>query len=470
MAFFDKIRKGKEKAQPTGWDDMNNPNAGGNQHNNTEVISTDSERQKRKILGAFALGINGHINVDALNRHDTPINPATREAIIDKMASGQIGDAQKRELLSRILGPMQNIDNAGEVTRTLDTKHERRILAAMGAVGFDNWRSVTAGDMRAFIERYPTPMDFQHASDDFLNMIEGLNGAEKRAEYETAMRSFKMKVYGKKQEYWDRMLELDEEVDAARERHERERSSEWVPGDVGVWQVSRDQTQTGMVSRENIDRGLWANINCEDSFFSRPEQQLYGVFDGAGGMAGGRLASQITASVVREFSDKYVLRQGTSLAAVLEAANRRVAAEPSAGMSTASLASVVRSGNSVKLAYASVGDSRIYIVNKDGEAYQITNDEGEGRIISNAIGQAGVAGEPIVKQYGEVDLQRGDRVVICSDGITGDYGDDLMSNSEIGGIVRNSHGALDASKNLLTAARKFDDRTAIVFVPDFDKI
>lgn len=477
MALFDRFKSKGDKysdgkdAELTGWENMADPSMTRAVSQEQDYVKiADSERQKRKILGAFALGINGHINVDALNQHDVTMSREDRDSVIDWMASGQIGGAQKRELLSRIWGPMQSIDNAGNVVSTLNTKHEKRILASMGSVGFNNWQSVGAGDMRTFIERYPTPMDFQATSDSFLDDIERNNGPDKRAEYEVAMSSFKNKVYGKKQEYWDRMRELDQEVDAARDRHERERSAEWVPGDSAVWQTSKNQARAGMVNRENIDRGLWANDTCEDSYFSRPEKQIYGVFDGAGGMSGGRLASQIAAGVFREYSDRYEMKTCSSLATALEAANQRVASEPNAGITTATVASVINRNGREMLAYASVGDSRLYVVDKNGITRQITQDEGFGNKITNAVGHARADGGPIVQQFGEIDIHPGDRIVICSDGITGDYGDDLMSEEELGGIVRNSHGALDASKNLLAAARKSDDRTALVFVPDFNRL
>ena len=72
-------------------------------------------------------------------------------------------------------------------------------------------------------------------------------------------------------------------------------------------------------------------------------------------------------------------------------------------------------------------------------------------------------GSSRTKQYGEVELHQGDRVVLCSDGITGDYGSDLMSDRELGFIMSRSTDALEASKNLIASARKNDDRTAIVF-------
>ena len=147
---------------------------------------------------------------------------------------------------------------------------------------------------------------------------------------------------------------------------------------------------------------------------------------------------------------------------VLDRANERVARDPRAGISTAVLTKVVRIDGRLKLAYASVGDSRIYVVDKEGNARLITRDEGEGRYLYNAIGD-GDGSKGCTRQYGEIDLHKGDRIVLCSDGITGDYGEDLMSERELGFIVSRSRDARNASQNLIAGARKKDDRTAIVF-------
>ncbi len=92
----------------------------------------------------------------------------------------------------------------------------------------------------------------------------------------------------------------------------------------------------------------------------------------------------------------------------------------------------------------------------------ITHDEGVGKYISNGIGIKNGPKAP-AKQYGEVHLQPGDKIVLCSDGITGDYGDDLMSDAELAYLVNSSRTAVEASRKLVSQARKKDDRTAVVF-------
>ena len=490
MGIFN--RRGGEKAgrnresanDRTGWENMAAPaqDTAAEQRRNAEL--QNAQRQQRKIVAMLAGSADGgEVDTRLIGQHDVDVDDGTREDVLDRMADGRITDQQKQQIVHDVQGPMNVKGGPERIMEGMTEKHERRILSSMSGRGFDSWEYVDPSDIAEFRMHYPNPVDFERDSAAFLDMIESGNGKAKRQEYEQAMDSFKHRVYGKKQEYWDQIKALESESEqkrivhrmGTRSRHvaeveqrparvaEYERGYEWQPGEAAYWQSSRGQAIRGEVTRDNIERGLWADSSCEDSVFFRPDQQMFGVFDGAGGERGGRLASQLTASVVREFSDRYALENCSSLAYVLNAANERVTNNPDAGLSTAMLAKVINRNGRTMLAYACVGDSRIYVVDRAGNARQITKDEGEGKYITNAIGMEAEQGESRTSQFGEIDLRRGDRIVLCSDGITGDYGDDLMSDRELGFIVSHSNNSQEASKNLLANARKRDDRTAIVF-------
>ena len=185
--------------------------------------------------------------------------------------------------------------------------------------------------------------------------------------------------------------------------------------------------------------------------------------DGAGGHGGGREASQTAAATVNEMANRYLLQSGSALAYVLNAANERICENAAAGYSTGVLAKEIDRNGRRMMAYAMVGDSRLYVVHQDGSVEQVTKDEGYENVITNALGNPVGPGEGRTRQFGEFDIHDGDRFVLCSDGITGDKGTDLMSNEELGRIVMSSRSAREASLNLVNNARKKDDRTAIVF-------
>lgn len=377
---------------------------------------------------------------------------------------------RQREVMDSIAAPTDAPGGVERVMQSLSAKHELRILARMSHSGFDNWDRLSPQALNNFLSEFPSPAEFDQTSSDFLDEIGDLNGEAKRAQYEQAMASFKHKIYGEKQVYWEQMQlvnslreqpSLSEPNDRplAPGQHQIERSAEWTSGTFAASQISRAQTA---LPPDQLSEGIEATPECQDAFLTRPDRGVFGVFDGAGGHDGGREASHAAAGSVNQACDQYNLKSGADLAYVLNEANQPVrAATGGNGYTTAVLAKVVEAENGQKnLAYASVGDSRIYLVHADGTADLITRDEGEGRHITNALG---IAGDDRARQYGEVAVTPGDRVVLCSDGITGDFGRDLMGNDELGRIVHQAPTPESASSALISSARKADDRTAVVF-------
>ncbi len=126
------------------------------------------------------------------------------------------------------------------------------------------------------------------------------------------------------------------------------------------------------------------------------------------------------------------------------------------------------------LSYASVGDSRLYVIHKNGEVERLTEDEGEGNTIWNILGlEAGERKEvrehiglqeeaSICMQFKDVWLEEGDRIVLCSDGVSGDKEGDMLTNEEIGKLA-STRTTEQAAEALIRAAKKLDDRTVIVF-------
>jgi serine/threonine protein phosphatase PrpC len=144
---------------------------------------------------------------------------------------------------------------------------------------------------------------------------------------------------------------------------------------------------------------------------------------------------------------------------LLDEASRRVSSDSDAGYATGTLAKVINRPDGKKaVMYAQVGDSRLYVIHPDGNAELVTKDEGFENKITNALGHDS---EKTCVQFGYREIKSGDKIMLCSDGITGDKGDDLMSEEEVGRTVAGVDTA-SAAQALVHQARKFDDRTAIV--------
>jgi protein phosphatase len=178
----------------------------------------------------------------------------------------------------------------------------------------------------------------------------------------------------------------------------------------------------------------------EDSVLVDREHHLYAVADGMGGHRAGEVAS---ATAIESLRSAYA--GGRPLDQAVEAANAAVFAKAAAddalrGMGTTLTALAVEDGHTALLGH--VGDSRAYLM-RDGAVTQVTDDHSlveqlvrEGRlspeeaqhhpqraIITRALG---VDAQVEVDVY-RVELEPGDRLLICSDGLTNMLSDDTIA-------------------------------------------
>lgn len=212
-------------------------------------------------------------------------------------------------------------------------------------------------------------------------------------------------------------------------------------------------SHVGMVRDENEDAFFPESDNASDG------PVVIAVADGMGGAAAGEVASRlaIDASTGTDATDGD-LRQLLDRAnrAVLEAAQ----AEPAyAGMGTTM--TLARFGADGLLQIGHVGDSRAYLV-RDGELRRLTTDdtvveemvragvlsEDEARIhprrhlITQSLGM-----DDIVVQAIEEQLVEGDRVLVCSDGLTS-----MIDDDAIGDVLTHAETPADAVWLLIDAA------------------
>jgi serine/threonine protein phosphatase PrpC len=183
----------------------------------------------------------------------------------------------------------------------------------------------------------------------------------------------------------------------------------------------------------------------EDAGFAGPYLQL--VADGVGGAAAGEVASATTAYVVtaltaQDTSDDLLqlLRDATGTAH--EQLKLGVERDPSrAGMAT-TLTAVVTDGHRCALVH--VGDSRAYLL-RDGELRQLTSDHtfvqslvNQGRLAPEQVSshphrsvvlKSLDAEQPPQPDLGFLDLEVGDRLLLCSDGLTDLVPDPVVAES-----------------------------------------
>ena len=189
----------------------------------------------------------------------------------------------------------------------------------------------------------------------------------------------------------------------------------------------------------------------EDSFCSRPDIGLFMVADGMGGHAAGEVASRLADEDIEGFIndtrdadvnttwpfpyDPQFNLAGNRLKAAFRLANRRLGAAMEAdealrGMATTAAAVLFAKDVPV---VAHVGDSRVYLY-RDKSLRQVTQDHswvGEqvrAGVMSetdarrhpwrNVVTRALSGGDDPEVEVAEIDIRAGDRLLICSDGLS----------------------------------------------------
>ena len=178
------------------------------------------------------------------------------------------------------------------------------------------------------------------------------------------------------------------------------------------------------------------------------------VCDGMGGAAGGNIAAALAVKVIsdkitssyneklRDSSIKNLLDSAIT-AANIEVYDMAYSRPDLKGMGTTVVAVVVRD-NVAHIAHA--GDSRAYIVNKDGveqitvdhslvqnlvDRGEITKEEAEHHPNKNVITRALGVDKRIDVDFSEVDLQGNETLILCTDGLS-----NCVNNTEIADDIK----------------------------------
>jgi protein phosphatase len=195
-------------------------------------------------------------------------------------------------------------------------------------------------------------------------------------------------------------------------------------------------TDVGRVRQMNEDRYL-------------ADERLFAVADGVGGHQAGEVASQTSVeTLLARFTEGEHTTAG--LVAAAEAANQAVwqlaqGSREKRGMGTTLTAlALVQDDGEEQLALINVGDSRAYLL-QQGELLQLTEDHSlveelvrDGKltpaeaqihpqrsIITRALGM-----EPAIQvDSWEIDPYQGDRILLCSDGLTNELSDDRIAST-----------------------------------------
>jgi len=263
-----------------------------------------------------------------------------------------------------------------------------------------------------------------------------------------------------------------------------------MPPDQATWGAGEGLTvrysgrsAVGLVREHNEDNFLIANLTTGDRGAREGGAVrdiahtdvvgggglLFAVCDGMGGAAAGEVASQMAVDVLQEAMqrggfprERDVLAR--RLVAAVEEAGRRIfdAAQKERsrrGMGTTATAAVLIDK---VLFLAEVGDSRAYLlrggalkqvtkdqslVNQLIEAGHLTEAEAEAFEHSNIILQALGTAETVQVDLTFVELRRGDRLMLCSDGLSG-----LVSTETLREVLANIDDPAECTATLIKFA------------------
>jgi protein phosphatase len=234
---------------------------------------------------------------------------------------------------------------------------------------------------------------------------------------------------------------------------------------------------TVLRSGSATDVGRVRPIN-QDMPLERPN--LYAVADGMGGHVGGEVAARVAVETLEQAFEREPTVDG--LREAFSEANAAVWHESQSnaglrGMGTTltAVALVGGDGGQDTLALANVGDSRAYVYS-DSRLFQVTADHSlaEERMRHGEMTEAEAAVHPqrhiLTRALGvssdvqtdmwELELRTGDRVLLCSDGLSNEVGMDEMAS--ILGDIRDPE---DAASRLVDVANEHggaDNITVIV--------
>ena len=229
------------------------------------------------------------------------------------------------------------------------------------------------------------------------------------------------------------------------------------------------------------DPGLRRTSN-EDSYCTRPELGLYVVADGMGGHVAGEVASRVAVETIQNFiaetagADKNrtwpfpfepeISLEGNRLKAAFKLANRQIAnamadSADLRGMATTASAVLVGKNNAC---VGHVGDSRVYAL-RAGTLQQITDDHSwveeqvrAGTMTAsaarqhpwrNVVTRALSGGNDPEIDTVELSPARGERFLLCSDGLSG-----VVPHDTIARILSTTHGLEAMCEQLIAAANE----------------
>jgi protein phosphatase len=221
------------------------------------------------------------------------------------------------------------------------------------------------------------------------------------------------------------------------------------------------------------------SIHGEDTILRDDQRKLYGIFDGMGGVVrvekdgaevhvakqASIVAAEAIASQYASFTDdpptldEALIRAQSAMASARTAVRER----GDGGATTAVFCKVESINNQAFLVWGNAGDSRLFIQNGvQHDVIPLTTDQSAPDHVRNGLAAEQADWPEMEDEFGYSPLRVGDRIMLCSDGITGDNPEQYLTKEEM-------QSAFDlpfpdeAAERLVRISKKHDDKSALVF-------
>lgn len=229
-------------------------------------------------------------------------------------------------------------------------------------------------------------------------------------------------------------------------------------------------------------KGMRRKLN-EDACLVMPKEQIYVVCDGVGGSNCGEVASKTAVTCVADFArrnDFAGVSDESKLAVLFEEcvseinnAILEIAGESpvSRGMATTLVVCYVKDN---KAYFVNIGDSRAYI-KRGSSIFQVTEDhsyvntlvklgvitpeQAKGHERGNVITRALGAEENVRPDFYQTDLEDGDVMILCTDGLYNEVGEDDMCE-----MIKTHSDMKELADDFVTAANDAGGRDNITVI------
>ena len=172
------------------------------------------ENQERQLMAQILMPES-----NAMAESNVEISAESEEAALEKIASDDFTRDDINKILTSLDTPAHE-QGSKAVFADMLAGHDAELMMLANFVGHENYADCSAGDIARFLEKFPSPADFESYAEDYVNGVAADSDPDVAEQFKQASENLKAAMYGKRQEYYDTFKGLEKRA------YEAERSKE----------------------------------------------------------------------------------------------------------------------------------------------------------------------------------------------------------------------------------------------------